>query len=163
MPAAMTPLANITLGSAASSVTFSSIAGTYKDLLLVITGGSNSYASFQYKFNGSTTGYTFLGMEANGSSASAFSNSASALEGNYNFWVEDIGTANTYYELNLLDYSATDKHKTALYKVRAAATGVASYVGRWADTSAVTSLVASRSGGNTWRSGTTFALYGVSA
>ncbi len=163
MPSAITPLANVTLGSAVNSVTFSSISSAYRDLILVITGGSGSFSSFEYRFNGSSSGYTWVGMEANGSTAAAASNTSTALDGNYNYWVEDIGTSNTVYEMQLLDYSATDKHKMAIYKVRAATTGVASYTGRWANTAAVTQVVVSRAGGNTWRTGSTFALYGVSA
>jgi len=163
MPSAITPLANLTLSAGATSVTFSSISGAYRDLILVVTGGSNSYSAFQIQFNGSTTGYTWVGMEGNGSANAAATNTSNALEGNYNYWVEDIGTSNTVYQMQVFDYAQTNKHKSVLYRVSAAATGVGAYSGRWADTSAVTSLACIRSAGNTWRSGTTFALYGVSA
>lgn len=162
MPAAMKPLANITLSSGATTVTFSSISGAYRDLVLIVNGGGSSYGTFQIRFNGSSSGYTYVGMESNGSAAAAVSNTSNALDGNYNYWVEDIGTNNTVYELQLLDYSATDKHKTAIYKVKAGLTGLGQYTGRWATTDAVTSIVLSR-GSGTWRNGSTFALYGVSA
>jgi hypothetical protein len=58
MPAgvsAITPLANITLGSAAASVTFSSIAATYKDLYLVAqTGLSSAGQTVNVQFNNDT-------------------------------------------------------------------------------------------------------------
>jgi len=164
MPSAWTPLANLTLGTAATTVTFSSISGSYRDLVLVVAGGSNSYSTFEIKFNGSSANYTWAGMEANGgSSAHVPSGAATALVGNYNYWVEDIGTSNTIYQMQLFEYAQTNKHKSALYRVSAAATGVGNYFGRWADTSAVTSIAVGRAAGNTWRTGTTFALYGVSA
>lgn len=164
MPSAWTPLANLTLGSAATTVTFSSISGSYRDLVLVVAGGSNSYSAFEIKFNGSSANYTYAGMETNGgSSAYVPSGAATALVGNYNYWVEDIGTSNTTYQFQVFDYAQTSKHKSTLYRVSAAATGVGAYFGRWADTSAVTSIAVGRAAGNTWRTGTTFALYGVSA
>lgn len=167
MPAgvsAWTPLANLTLGSSATTVTFSSISSSYRDLVLVVVGGSSSYSTFEIKFNGSSTSYTWAGMETNGgSSAYVPSGASTALVGNYNYWVEDIGTSNTTYQLQLFDYAQTSKHKSALYRVSAAATGVGNYFGRWANTSAVSSISVARAAGNTWRNGTTFALYGVSA
>lgn len=167
MPAgvsAWTPLANLTLGSSQTTVTFSSISGAYRDLVLVVVGGSSSYATFEFRFNGSSASYTYTGMETNGgSSAYVPSGAATGFPGNYNYWVEDIGTSNTVYQMQVFDYAQTNKHKSVLYRVSAAATGVGAYSGRWADTSAVTSLACIRSGGNTWRTGTTFALYGVSA
>jgi hypothetical protein len=50
-----TPLATVTLGSSASSVTFSSIPGTYRDLILIFDGtGSGTTGNLRMTFNGST-------------------------------------------------------------------------------------------------------------
>jgi hypothetical protein len=163
MPSAITPLANLTLSAGATSVTFSSISGAYRDLILVVTGGSGSYSAFQIQFNGSATGYTWVGMEGNGSANAAATSTSTALEGNYNYWVEDIGTSNTIYTMHLLDYAQTDKHKHAVYRIDAGNTGLGYYSGRWANTAAVTQVVVARAAGNQWRTGSTFALYGVSA
>jgi hypothetical protein len=102
-------------------------------------------------------------METNGSSVYAANNTGQgSFAGNYNLWVENIGSNNNVFEFQILDYSASDKHKMALYKIGAPQTGVAQYAGRWATTSAVTTLTVT-SAFSTWRSGSTFALYGVSA
>jgi hypothetical protein len=42
MAATYTPIASITLGATATSVTFSSIPSTYTDLILVMNGSSTS-------------------------------------------------------------------------------------------------------------------------
>jgi hypothetical protein len=48
-----TQIASTTLGTAAASVTFSSIAGTYTDLILIVAGKDvTSYAGAQLQFNG---------------------------------------------------------------------------------------------------------------
>jgi hypothetical protein len=54
MATAIIPLANITLGSAAASVTFSSIVGTYRDLLLVSQLGHVSNNDIRIRFNSDT-------------------------------------------------------------------------------------------------------------
>jgi hypothetical protein len=50
------PIATTTLGSAAASVTFSSISGSYTDLVLVVTGIGATVTTFPWiRFNGLST------------------------------------------------------------------------------------------------------------
>ena len=152
-----TPLANITLGSTASSVTFSSISGSYRDLVLVISGSSSALRGVALSFNGDTAGnYNYVYMSGDGSST--YSGSAA------NQTPQNIGVTGTVIgiiTLNVMDYSQTDKHKTWLSRSNVSNSEVEARAGRWASTSAITSLVATSSG--SFAAGSTFALYGVSA
>ena len=61
MPATYEPIATTTLGSAAASITFSSIAGTYTDLRLVMVGTTSASDWAFVRFNGtdgSSTAYS---------------------------------------------------------------------------------------------------------
>lgn len=62
------PIANTTLSSAAASYTFSSISGSYTDLVLVIGGTLSADISAGIYFNGDTgTNYSTTRMYGNGS------------------------------------------------------------------------------------------------
>ena len=153
-------LATTTLSSSASSVTFSSISGSYRDLVLVANGttaASNGYVVLQ--FNGDTgSNYSNVFMTGFGSSttesiASTDAYIKRALMGN--------NQSNIIWQL--LDYGATDKHKTVLSRSGSnGSTNVAAAFGRWANTAAVTSIAIS-SEFSTFSSGSTFSLYGIEA
>jgi hypothetical protein len=64
--------------------------------------------------------------------------------------------------INILDYSATDKHTTIISRANNAVNGTEAFVNRWANTAAVTSVQIFTSTGN-WSIGTTAALYGIVA
>lgn len=161
MATAITPLANITLSSSASTVTFSSISGSYRDLLLVVSANTSVTTDNAFRVNSdSGSNYSTVVMYGTGSSAASSSDS-----GSYGF----VGYSNTTeYAAQIthfMDYSATDKHKTIISRYGPAGNYVIARAARWASTSAITSitLYAGTPGGTTFTSGSTFALYGVSA
>ena len=156
-----TALANITLGSSASSVTFSSIPATYRDLVLVIAGNATLQTNPTIQLNGDTgSNYSNVWMGGSGSAASSGSNSS-----NYNF-AGAISTSESNNILQIMDYAATDKHKTTLVRGNAANStlgeAASAWAGRWANTAAVTSVRFFLSSG-TMNSGTTLALYGIAS
>jgi hypothetical protein len=157
MPAAMTALATITLGSAASSVTFGSIPATYRDLRLVISGTSSTAAGVLWSFNGDTTDANYANVYMLGNGGSALSGSATSRS-----WSSIRGANLTQYEASVMDYSATDKHKSVLVRQSSAADSALAIAGRWANTAAVTSLAVSL-GAATFSTGTTLSLYGILA
>lgn len=164
MPAAMKPLANITLGSAASTVTFSSINGTYRDLVLIatFTNGVSSNDYIAMKLNNDTgSNYNSVTMRGNGSGTA----SASYASSTYGWLTVDGGfqTSRGNLRLDLMDYATTDKHKTYIVRNGTYDKGVEAIAGRWASTSAVTSINLYSVNGWTFAAGSTFALYGVSA
>jgi hypothetical protein len=155
-------LATVTLGASAASVTFGSIPATYRDLIIVATATATQSTFGRMRFNGdSGTNYFFVRMSGNGSSAtSTFGSSLGAA------YLGEIAKSNTgailQMNVSVMDYSATDKHKTLLARADAAATGTDATASRWASTAAITSLLIFPDDGS-WTSGSTFSLYGVIA
>jgi len=75
-----TPLATVTLGSATSSVTFSSIPATYRDLILIFDGTRTGNNNVQYRFNSDTgTNYSTVIAAGNGSGTTSSAESLSFL------------------------------------------------------------------------------------
>jgi len=159
---AMVALANLTLGSAQATVTFSSIPATYRDLRLVVqatTSGANA-AGFTLNSDATNGNYSWVQMFGDGSSA--VSNSGSGASGilpftpNQNFST----TVPSIVTLDVMDYSATDKHKSMLYRTNRADAVTTAIAARWANTAAVTTLTVNAISVN-FVIGSTFALYGV--
>ena len=165
MPAgvsAYTALANVTLGSTAATVTFSSISGSYRDLVLVVNANTSTDSEFQMRINSDSGGnYNVVIMKGNGSSASSDTYS-NQLQMTLGLIAKPTAANRITHVVNFMDYSATDKHKTILNRANVAATGVEAHAWRWANTAAITSFVCTSQTG-TWAVGSTFALYGVSA
>lgn len=163
MPAgtsAWTALANITLGASASTVTFSSISGAYRDLVLVsqnTQGTGATSAGLRLRFNGDTaSNYPYVNMAGNGSATSSGSGTLTEVVGGL------VDPAQSIVIYNILDYAATDKHKVVLVRGDNSAVNTVATVVRWASTSAITTILAYPTSG-TFAAGSTFALYGVSA
>ena len=150
------PLATVTLASSASAVTFSNIPATYRDLICVVNHTKNTLTTFTIRFNGDNTSgnYTSVYMVGNGSSA------VSGTETGFTFAFSDT-PVNTQV-CQIMDYSATDKHKTMLLRHSDSSRQSAAYAARWANTAAITSMAIALSSG-TFSAGSTFNLYGVIA
>jgi len=154
-----TALATVTLGSTTSSVTFGSIPATYRDLVLIVdckhisTGG----IAVIMRFNGDSSNYSRVLMYGDGSSVASLTSTELVAQFNDN-------TNNSIGVSDIMDYSATDKHKTILTKTNWPSSGgfVTAQAQRWASTSAITSINVFYSGTNI-ASGSTFSLYGVIA
>jgi len=150
------PLATVTLGSSASSVTFSSIPSTYKDLILTIVGTSSEITSIRIRPNGDTgANFSHVVMRGNGSATDSYSSSNSTA-----FLQAALTTVQANNIVQIMDYSATDKHKTALVRQNLSSLQVIAGAERWANTSAITSLVISTVSG-TFSTACVFNLYGI--
>jgi hypothetical protein len=157
-----TPLANVTLGSAASSVTFSSISATYRDLICVVVAAGSTTLQGRIRLNGDTgNNYNYQRMSGSGSAATAAA-AASQSSGFLSAIAQATTTGALQMDINIMDYSATDKHTTIISRADQAANGTEAFLNRWANTAAVTSVEILTSTGN-WAAGSTFALYGVIA
>ena len=156
-----TPLANITLGSSAAGVTFTSISQVYRDLILVVTGTANAADITRLRFNAATSGYSLVTMEGNGSAT--YSGTDSASDSIYTIANTSLAVGTRFSMIaNIMDYSATDKHKAVLARTDAADKVSGAVAGRYASTSAITQIYC-YFGGSGFQSGTSFALYGVAA
>jgi hypothetical protein len=158
-----TPLATITLGSATSSVVFSSIPATYRDLVIVfVATTSTNPVSAQIRFNSNTSNYNWIRLSGNGSTAST----TGAVGADKGFLSEIARTNNTtdrlQIEASVLDYAATNKGKSVISRASAANAGVELVLNQWVNTSAITSVNVFTSTGN-WSIGSTFSLYGIAA
>jgi hypothetical protein len=163
MPAgvsAYTALANITLGSGVSVLGFSSISQSYRDLVLVmnakVVSGTDLgiFISLNSDFGSNYNEVSMEGIDNNAISFAASNVGASTLA--------YLNTNDGSYITNFMDYSVTDKHKTFLSRTNNPSRSVRAMAHRWANTSAITSIRIAASS-STFVSGTTMALYGVSA
>jgi hypothetical protein len=165
MPSALIPIAWQSLSSTASTITFSSISGAYRDLVCVVSAKKESSMGgnvVEISFNGDATN-NYQNVEMAGSGSATQSNSL-PYSGVLTAWLQviDETTPNTIV-CNILDYSTTDKHKSTLTRSSHSTYGTTAMASMWQSTSAVTSVAIKRNGGANFAAGSTFALYGVSA
>lgn len=153
-----TPLANLTLGSAAASVTFSSISQAYRDLILVVDGTVGSAALLGLQFN-SDTGSNYSYIRALGYSGGTAS---SAGTDTFTSYAGVIGTSQSVGTFNIMDYSASDKHKSVLVRSMSGVAETWMGAARWANTSAITSVKVLLNT-SSLNAGTTLSLFGVAA
>ena len=160
MPTTYEPIATTTLSSAQSSVTFSSISGSYTDLVIVLNGAlSSGLAGLSVEYNGDTTvgNYSYTRLQGNGTTASSSRATADKAIG---FVAQD----SCMTIINVNNYSNSTTYKTTLTRTNSnyssdARTG--SYVALWQSTAAITSIKLFAS--VNFNSGFTFTLYGIKA
>jgi len=154
-----TALATVTLGSSASSVTFSSIPATYRDLVVVISPTTSvDGTEVLMRVNGDT-GSNYAFVYALGTGSTTFS--AAGTAASFGLLLGRTSRV-TNVLVNLMDYSATDKHKTILQRDNDSGWTTVMRAGRWANTAAINTIVVSTSSG-TFNSGSTFNLYGIAS
>ena len=153
----------VTLGSAASSVSFTSIPSTYKHLQIRFIANNASNSDVKAQFNGDTTSnYARHYLYGDGSSAAA---GANAGDNAMSFGYVPNATANIFGAgiIDILDYANTNKYKTARSLAGNDKNGsglIVLYSSLWQSTSAVTSISMFPGAGN-FNQYSSFALYGV--
>ncbi len=151
-------LATTTLSGADTEIVFSSIPAGYRDLVLVANTNA-AQTDVRLRINGDTgSNYNWVYAEGNGSSASS---NVTSNQSSFGYFYVTTGQA-FLSTIQFMDYSATDKHKPLLIRNAKANEKVSMIAGRYASTSAITSisLFSLPSGG--YNSGT-FSLYGIEA
>jgi len=148
-------LANYTVtGSAVNSVTFSNIpASTYRDLVLVFSGALSADSPVYLTYNADTSNYTRVSMSGNGSTATSNSGSDGR--------VVELGDTQSDFIAHIMDYSATDKHKTVLTRSNDASRITYAGASRWASTNAITSILIDPDTTTQIAVGSTLSLYGI--
>lgn len=166
MPSTYTPIATTTLGSATNTVTFSSIAGTYTDLVVIssFTVSSDS-ANVIVRFNNdSGTNYSSTRIEGTGTTASSNrGTNATSLGVESNIGSDD--TSPSTFIFNVMNYSNSTTYKTMLTRTNAAVgtyPGLTAQVGLWRSTSAINRIDIIQGGVN-FKAGSTFTLYGIAS
>ena len=157
-----TQIASTTLGSAAASVTFSSIAGTYTDLVLVATFGPTAGDDLYLQFNGdTTTNYSTTWLNGNGTTAaSGRKTSDNGIQPRTPS--NQPSTVTTTYRSNIMNYANTTTYKTTIARYDYSSGATETDVGLWRSTSAITSVVF-KCNASTFVTGSTFSLYGITA
>lgn len=155
MPKTYEPIATTTVGTATNTITFSSIPGTYTDLIAVIDGTVGNNISVRFNSD-SGANYSMTRIQGNGSSASsARTTNSTSIIGSYS-----AGKQVSIWQF--FNYSNSVTNKTALDRGNGATDQVEAYVGLWRNTAAVTSIEFLTSTGN-YATGTTLTLYGIKA
>lgn len=163
-----TALATITLASSASSISFSNIPATYRDLILVSNerhASSTASGGTYIRFNGdSGSNYALLymtGIPITGASGSGIADPfTGAMLSRYTNADGNNGIA------HIMDYATTDKHKTIISRGNQAEPyqlAIIAYLSRWKNTAAITSITCAPEIAGSFAAGSTFAIYGVIA
>jgi hypothetical protein len=165
MPSTYTPIATTTLGSAASSVTFSSISGTYTDLVLVAASvlNASSTNSVFLRFNSdSATNYSSTFLEGNGTSATSNRvSNRTVIDSGYNVGLSTTSVGQVIF--NIMNYANTTTFKTVISRfaqASGAAPGTSATVSLWRKTPEAITSIEVRCDVN-FSIGSTFTLYGV--
>jgi hypothetical protein len=160
MPSTYEPIATQTLGSTASSVTFSSIPSTYTDLVLVVNSIGSGTSYMKVKCNGDTTtaNYSTTILEGDGSAASS-------LRYSNTVYLAMIGTVTTTIGnqiVHFMNYSNTTTFKTILARDNSSIRTRAN-VALFKSTAAISSLEIDVPDAPNFAAGSTFTLYGIKA
>ena len=153
-------LDKVTVGTAAASVSFTGISGSYTDLEVVIEGAMTASSDMRIQFNSDGgSNYSNTTLEGNGTTAQSarWSNQTKLIVNNF-----ATGTGRGTYRLAINNYSNATTYKTVLHRMAFAGNATEAGVGLWRSTAAITSMELFANG-TTWVSGTTFSLYGIAA
>jgi hypothetical protein len=159
----MTLISSVTVGAGgATSIDFTSIPATYTDLILKISARSDAGQFAELIFNGSTTGYSNIRIEGDGSTAYSNSRSDDLIQ----FLNGSSTTANTFgnAEIYIPNYrGSTNKSFSQDFVAENNATAATAslWAGLWSNTAAITSISLDPQGTAKFVQYSTAYLYGV--
>ena len=158
------PIATTTLSSAAATVEFTSISGSYTDLVLVIdTAMSSSGATVYIRVNSdSGSNYSTTTLYGNGTSAlsARLSNSTNGMMvGTY----DGFSTERLNAICHFMNYANTTTYKSMVNRFNQSNKSTDANVSLWRSTSAITTILVRNNSSQTFASGSTFTLYGIKA
>lgn len=159
MPITYEAIATNTLGSATSTVTFSSIPQTYTDLVLIIMGNAGGATSASMRFNSdSGTNYSNTYVQGDGSSVGNFRDVNVTSNWAGSFYSTTTPSISRH---NIMNYANATTFKSSIIRgdYGIGFTVVAAQV--WRSTAAITSITLAT--GANFSTGTTFSLYGIKA
>jgi hypothetical protein len=162
MPVTYDKIATNTLGSAASTVTFSSIPSTYTDLVLVAAPLSSAAEEMVMQFNGDTSAvYSATILWGSGTAAGSIRSTAqnSAVLNYYG----SVGSTQNNQLFSIMNYANTTTFKTVIGRANRSDSGVDATVALWRNTAAINSVALKLKNSNNFLTGSTFNLYGIKA
>jgi len=166
MPATYEPIATTTLGSAASSISFSSISSAYTDLRVVLVCQTASNANIAFRLNSDTgTNYSYTLLYGTGTSAASFRDTSitrgyiiaadnAATFPNWNLCTMDIFSYAGSTNKTILTNGSNDKNGSGT---------VEAAVNLWRNASAINSVTLLAWNGVNFNTDTTATLYGIKA
>ena len=153
------PLQSVTLSSVSSSILFSNIPQNYNDLIVVmnarVESGNGNF--FAFKYNGSSTPYSWIYMLGSGSGLLGARASDTAA-GNLGNLSTDAFYTNTVY---INDYSNTSIFKTGVSRTNSSVY-VGTYASMWRSLNAINSIEIYNDALANFSIGSTFSLYALS-
>ena len=163
MPATYEPIATTTLGSAAADVTFSSISGTYTDLVVIYTAlAATGNPDMTAQLNADTgSNYSATRLTGNGTAASSARYSTQTFC-RFDEFAAATTTAATMGVISVMNYSNATTYKTLISRSNQAGLGVETFVNLWRSTASITSIKLAFTSGNI-AAGAVFTLYGIKA
>lgn len=156
-------IASQTLASNASSVVFSSIPSSFRDLIIVCNYTSSAAGAIQLGMNAGVTART-VWARGSGSATSSGYQQVTPLEFGGNTF--SSSTDRAQLTIQIFDYAQTDKNKTILTRMDVATgsfPGTVMIASQFLSTAAITSLTLNFGGGQTFQAGSVLSLYGVQA
>jgi hypothetical protein len=168
MPDTFNKIATVTVGAGgAATMAFSSIPQTYTDLIIKISLRDTNAAVYQFSnvtFNGSTSGYSVRYLEGNGSAASSYAGSGSALSlmlGNGANGTANIFGNTDFYIPNYTSSNAKSLSVDQVNENNATSAFALLQAGLWTGTAPITSISIGLGAGN-FVQYSTATLYGIS-
>ena len=164
MPSTYEPIATTTLGSAASSYTFTGISGSYTDLILVSAFGTDNPCSINLNMGSgsvdTSTNFSWTYLRGDGTAAGSSRGSSDSR-----IFSGETNTSNlqTNIIIHFQNYSNTTTNKTSISRFNHSTKVAQATVGLWRNTAAIDQIRLTAAGGANFIIGSTFTLYGIAA
>ena len=153
-------LATTTLSGTDSAIVFDSIPAGYRDLVLTGSVKAATVAYCLVRLN-DDSGSNYSSVVMSGSSSGATSQAETSVWAQIGYYAQFQSDHYGVLQIQFLDYSATDKHKTFLARESIPDDFVIASANRWASTSAISKIYLNLTNGAV--AGSTFSLYGIEA
>ena len=162
-------IATVSLGSAAATISFTSIPSTYTDLLIMGSlrnSAADTNTDTVLTFNSSTSGYSGRRLAGNGSSASSDTQGATngyyfALTGEGTNWTASTFSNGSIYIPNYTSSNNKSISTDAVTENNGTAASAQLAAGLWSNSAAITSITLTSGNGN-FVQYSTATLYGIS-
>lgn len=165
MPATYEPIATTTLGSAASTITFSSIPATYTDLRIVLVTVTSTTNYPRLRYNSDTgTNYSLTYISGSGSAASSNRTTTQSK-----IVVPQNGSTSTtiptMFTYDIFSYAgSTNKTCFITCQTDQNGSGAVEYdVALWRSTSAINAIELALDNAGNYNTGTIATIYGIKA
>lgn len=159
MPTAITPIATYTTVGAVNTVVFSSIPGTYRDLMIVVRGTLTT-ANSVIGIRSGTTNIWRQSVSSQGGGSSPLPSTAVEATVYGQLVVSPTIFA---FEAHIYDYAQTNKFKPITIYDAGSTSQATVTVGFWESTAAIAQVTVISKGGSTIAAGTKIDVYGVSS